>query len=167
MKESHAQNRKIPSVWQAVFSQGKKMGRLVPVSAPVEGRRGLGRDAGKAESEPNAGTVSGPKNKTSHCRFPQKCRLGCSPSAQVAGSRHAQIERYLCLVLIAHLLLTHQAVSRLDAQALVDTKTLPLPSLPQLQEQFRSDLWTDILSSLESGTRHKATAKKIKQLIQL
>ena len=81
--------------------------------------------------------------------------------------RYRGIERYLCLVLIAHLLLTHLALRGLDAQAKLDKKELSLPSIPKLQEQFRSMLWDDIISDLESGTRHKAAAKKIKQLIQL
>lgn len=81
--------------------------------------------------------------------------------------RYRGIERYLCLVLIAHLLLTHLALKGLDAQAKLDKKDLSLPSIPKLQEQFRSMLWDDIISGLESGTRHKAAARKIKQLIQL
>lgn len=81
--------------------------------------------------------------------------------------RYRGIERYLCLVLIAHLLLTHLALKSLDAKASLDNKSLDLPSIPQLQEHLRSALWDDIISGLESGTRHKAAAKKIKQLIQL
>lgn len=81
--------------------------------------------------------------------------------------RYRGIERYLCLVMIAHLLLTHLALKGLDAQAKLDKKELSLPSIPKLQEQLRSQLWDDIISGLESGTRHKAAAKKIKQLIQL
>jgi SRSO17 transposase len=81
--------------------------------------------------------------------------------------RYRGIERYLCLVLIAHLLLTHLALKGLDAQAKLDKKELSLPSIPKLQEQFRSMLWDEVIAGLESGTRHKAAAKKIKQLIQL
>lgn len=81
--------------------------------------------------------------------------------------RYRGIERYLCLVLIAYLLLTHLAIPQADAQASVDTRDLRLPSIPKLQEQLRSRLWDDILSGLESGKRHKAAARKIKQLIQL
>ncbi|MCA9071130.1 MAG: transposase [Planctomycetaceae bacterium] len=81
--------------------------------------------------------------------------------------RYRGIERYLCLVLIAHLLLTHLALKGVDAQAKLDKKDLKLPSVPKLQEQLRGQLWDDIISGLESGTRHKAAAKKIKQLIQL
>jgi hypothetical protein len=50
----------------------------------------------------------------------------------------------------------------LDAKAQLDKNDLSLPSIPQLQEQFRSQLWDDIISGLETGTRHKAAAKKIK-----
>jgi hypothetical protein len=82
--------------------------------------------------------------------------------------RYRGIERYLCLVLIAHLLLTHLALRGVDAQAKLDKKKeLCLPSVPKLQEQLRSELWDDIISGLESGKRDRATAKKIKQLIQL
>lgn len=82
--------------------------------------------------------------------------------------RYRGIERYLCLVLIAHLLLTHLALKGVDAQAKLDKKKeLCLPSVPKLQEQLRSELWDDIISNLESGKRDRAAAKKIKQLIQL
>jgi hypothetical protein len=70
-------------------------------------------------------------------------------------------------VLIAHLLLTHLALKGLGAQAKLDKKELTLPSVPKLQEELRSQLWDDIISGLETGTRHKAAAKKIKKLIQL
>ena len=79
--------------------------------------------------------------------------------------RYRGIERYLCLVMLAYLLLTHLAIA--DAKAPVDAKDLPLPSIPKLQELFRGKLWDDIISSLESGKRDKAAARKIKQLIQL
>jgi SRSO17 transposase len=81
--------------------------------------------------------------------------------------RYRGIERYLCLVLIAYLLLTHLAVTEADAQAHQDNKELSLPSIPQLQERLRSKLWDDVISGLQSGKRHKAAARKIKQLIQL
>jgi len=81
--------------------------------------------------------------------------------------RYRGIERYLCLVLIAYLLLIHLAVKDADTQASFDVKELSLPSIPQLQQQLRSKLWDDVISGLESGKRHKAAAKKIKQLIQL
>jgi hypothetical protein len=76
--------------------------------------------------------------------------------------RYRGIERYLCLVLIAHLLLTHLALRGVDAQAKLDKKKeLCLPSVPKLQEQLRSELWDDIISGLESGKRDRAAAKKI------
>lgn len=52
--------------------------------------------------------------------------------------RYRGIERYLCLVLIAYLLLTHLALDRPDAKAKPDAKTeLRLPSIPQLQQHLR------------------------------
>ena len=79
--------------------------------------------------------------------------------------RYRGIERYLCLVLIAYLLLTHLAILQADAQA--NSNELKLPSIPQLQEELRSQLWDDVISGLESSKRHKTTARKIKDIIQL
>jgi hypothetical protein len=81
--------------------------------------------------------------------------------------RYRGIERYLCLVLIAYLLLTHLAVTEADAQAPLDRKKLSLPSIPQLQQRLRSKLWDDVISGLETGKRDRATARKLKLLIQL
>lgn len=82
--------------------------------------------------------------------------------------RYRGIERYLCLVLIAHLLLTHLGVTACGAQAEPDqTKPLDLPSVPQLQSLLRSKLWDDTIDSLEKGTRHRRVGKKLKELIKL
>lgn len=82
--------------------------------------------------------------------------------------RYRAIERYLCLVLIAHLLLTHLALRELGAQAKTnDGSPLRLPSIPQLQQDLRSKLWDDFINSLEQGTKHRAAARKIKGRIQL
>lgn len=55
--------------------------------------------------------------------------------------RYRGIERYLHLVLIAHLLLTHLGASQTGAQANRDTrKPLDLPSVPQLQSLLRTKL---------------------------
>lgn len=82
--------------------------------------------------------------------------------------RYRGIECYLCLVLIAHLLLTHLGVTACVAQAEPDkTKPLDLPSVPQLQSLPRSKFWDDIINSLEKGTRSRRVGKKLKELIEL
>ena len=83
--------------------------------------------------------------------------------------RYRAVERYLHLVLIAHLLLTHLAVRGPGAQATADGKREPLrlPSVPQLQERLRDALWQDAIQSMERGTRNRRVAKKIKELVQL
>ena len=82
--------------------------------------------------------------------------------------RYRGIERYLCLVLIAHLLLTHLGATAPGAQADPDkTKPLDLPSVPQLQSLLRSKLWDDTIDSLEKGTRNRRVGKKLKELILL
>ena len=80
--------------------------------------------------------------------------------------RYRGIERYLCLVLIAYLLLTHLALRELDAQAKRGKAELRLPSIPQLQELLRRKLWDDVLDSLASGNRYKDVARKIKEALQ-
>lgn len=80
--------------------------------------------------------------------------------------RYRGIERYLCLVLIAHLLLTHLGIHAAGAQAKTDTKLLPLPSVPQLQQHLRDKLWDDVIASFESGTKYQAAARKLKEIIQ-
>jgi SRSO17 transposase len=76
------------------------------------------------------------------------------------------VVRYLHLVLIAYLLLTHLALVA-NAQACAERlKTLRLPSLLQLQEMLRGQLWDDLIAHLETGQRTRAGARKIKALIQ-
>jgi len=82
--------------------------------------------------------------------------------------RYRGIERYLHLVLIAHLLLTHLGVTALDAQAKSEkTKPLELPSVPKLQALLRDKLWDDNINSLEKGSRNRRVGKKLKQMILL
>jgi SRSO17 transposase len=82
--------------------------------------------------------------------------------------RYRAVERYLHLVLIAYLLLTHLALSSPDVQAAIKTGTnsLRLPSIPQLQEQFRETLWTDVFQSMEKRPLQRKIARKIKELFQ-
>lgn len=82
--------------------------------------------------------------------------------------RYRGIERYLCLVLIAHLLLTHLGATAHGAQAEPEaTKPLDLPSVPQLQSVLRSKLWDDNINSMEKGTRNRRVGKKLKQMFLL
>jgi len=80
--------------------------------------------------------------------------------------RYRGIERYLCLVLIAYLLLTHLALCGLDAQAKRGKKELRLPSIPLLQETLRRKLLEDVIDSLAVGKRYRSAARKIKEVFQ-
>jgi SRSO17 transposase len=76
------------------------------------------------------------------------------------------VVRYLHLVLIAYLLLTHLALAA-DAQACAERlKPLRLPSIPKLQETLREQMWDDLIARLETNKKTRATARKIKEMIQ-
>jgi len=81
--------------------------------------------------------------------------------------RYRGIERYLHLVLIAHLLLTHLGAVVQGAQADDKNKPLDLPSVPLLQLQLREKLWDDNIDSMEKGKRYRKLGKKLKQVILL
>lgn len=82
--------------------------------------------------------------------------------------RYRGIERYLCLVLIAHLLLTHLGAVAQDAQALLDaTKPLDLPSTPQLQILLREKLWNETINALEKSSRDRRIGRKLKDRLLL
>jgi SRSO17 transposase len=81
--------------------------------------------------------------------------------------RYRGIERYLCLVLIAHLLLTHLAAIQPSAQADDETKPLDLGSIPQRQQMLRSKIWDDTINTMETGSRNRRVGKKLKQMILL
>ena len=81
--------------------------------------------------------------------------------------RYRAVDRYLHLVLIAHLLLTHLTANELGAKALQGSDSLRLPSVPQMQQRLRERLWEDTIQNMEKGTRYRKLAKKIKDLIQL
>ena len=80
--------------------------------------------------------------------------------------RYRGIVRYLCLVLIASLLLTHLGIQKLGAKAKTTSLLLKLPSLAQLQQVLRDKLWDDVIASFESSPKHRAAARKLKQRIQ-
>lgn len=76
------------------------------------------------------------------------------------------VVRYLHLVMIAYLLLTHRALEA-DAKACAKRLTpLRLPSIQQLQTTLRGQLWDDLIAHLESGPKTRAAARKIKSLVQ-
>ena len=76
------------------------------------------------------------------------------------------VARYLHLVMIAYLLLTHRAIEA-DAKACAKRLTpLRLPSIQQLQVTLRGELWDDLITHLESGSKTRFAARKIKALIQ-
>lgn len=81
--------------------------------------------------------------------------------------RYRGIERYLCLVLIAHLLLTHLAATEPGAQAHNTTKPIDLGSTPQRQQMLRSKIWDDTINTMETGSRNRRIGKKLKQMILL
>ena len=73
--------------------------------------------------------------------------------------RYRGVERYLHLVLIAHLLLTHLGASPPGAQAEYDqTKPLDLPSVPQLQLILRNKLWDHTIDNMQNGKQNESVA---------
>jgi hypothetical protein len=82
--------------------------------------------------------------------------------------RYRGIERYLCLVLIAYLLLTHLALDAPDAKAQLKKRAdLRLPSIPQLQQDLRRHLWNHVLDGLAKNKTTRLAAKKLREAIQL
>ena len=82
--------------------------------------------------------------------------------------RYRGIERYLHLVMIAHLLLTHLGANEPGAKADCDENDpLRLPSVPRLQQLLRSKLWDDMINAMETGSRNRRVGKKLKEIIQM
>jgi SRSO17 transposase len=83
--------------------------------------------------------------------------------------RYRAVERYLHLVLIAYLLLTHLALAAPDAQAEIKNTRhdLRLPSIPQLQQGLRETLVREALARLEKDPRHRRFARKMKELFAM
>jgi SRSO17 transposase len=117
----------------------------------------------------------GPKTVLSHYfnRWPIEVLFKMSKQYLGLGDyqmlRYRAVERYLHLVLIAHLLLTHLAASQPGAQADCrnELNCLRLPSVPKMQQALRAKLWDDVISSMEKGSRNRRAGQKIRQLIQL
>jgi SRSO17 transposase len=81
--------------------------------------------------------------------------------------RYRGVVRYLHLVLIAHLLLTHLGIAQ-GAQADNDkTKPLDLPSVPHLQVVLREKIWDDTINTMEKGSRNRRVGRKLKDVILL
>ena len=83
--------------------------------------------------------------------------------------RYRAVERYLHLVMIAHLLLTHLATSGPCAQAKQNKQLSPLrlPSTSQLQIELREKLLQTAIQGMQNSSQHQKVAAKIKQLIML
>jgi SRSO17 transposase len=82
--------------------------------------------------------------------------------------RYRGVERYLHLVMIAHLLLTHLGAHQPGAQAdCNENDPLRLPSVPRLQQLLRDKLWDDTINAMEKGSRNRRVAKKLKEIIQM
>jgi SRSO17 transposase len=79
--------------------------------------------------------------------------------------RYRGVVRYLHLVMIAYLLLTHLALDAPDAQAAIkERRELRLPSVPQLQQHLRQLLWNDTVASLAGTARSQRFADKLKDI---
>jgi SRSO17 transposase len=117
----------------------------------------------------------GPKTALSHYLIRWGIEVLFKMSKQYLGLgdyqvlRYRAVERYLHLVLIAHLLLTHLALREPDAQAACKNKriALRLPSIPQLQQTLRAAVWQDAIHRLEARPRQRIVARKIKELVLL
>lgn len=117
----------------------------------------------------------GPKTVLSHYfnRWPIEVLFKMSKQYLGLGDyqmlRYRAVERYLHLVLIAHLLLTHLATNEPGAQADCrnESHCLRLSSVPKMQQTLRAKLWDDVITSMEKGSRNRRVAKKIRDVIQL
>jgi SRSO17 transposase len=83
--------------------------------------------------------------------------------------RYRAVERYLHLVFLAHLLLTHLALREPDVQAAAKDHPSPLrlPSVPQLQQRLRAMLLQDVLQRLEKRRDQRGIARKIKEILNM
>jgi len=82
--------------------------------------------------------------------------------------RYRAIENYLRLVLLAYLLLTHQALRASDVQAELKKRqhVLRLASISQHQQRLRAAVWDDLVLRLENRPKQRIVARKIKELLQ-
>jgi SRSO17 transposase len=77
------------------------------------------------------------------------------------------IENYLRLVLLAYLLLTHQALSASDAKAELKKRhsVLRLASIPHLQQELRAAIWDDAVQRMQKRVKQPSIARKIKEFL--
>ncbi len=70
-------------------------------------------------------------------------------------------------MVIAHLLLTHLAITKPSAQADDKAGPIDLGSIPQRQQMLRSKIWDDTINTMEAGSQNRRVGKKLKELIML
>ena len=74
--------------------------------------------------------------------------------------------RYLHLVMIAYLLLTHLGFDEPDAKAAIAQRSeLRLPSVPELQQHLRGLLWEEAFASLDRSRRYHPFVAKLRSII--
>jgi DDE superfamily endonuclease len=82
--------------------------------------------------------------------------------------RYRGVVRYLHLVMIAYLLLTHLGLHDPDVQAAIKQRSeLRLPSIPTLQQHLRHLLWEDTFSQLDSKQRFRPLVAKLRPILML
>ena len=81
--------------------------------------------------------------------------------------RYRGVERYLHLVMIAYLLLTHLALDEPDVQAAIkqERSELRLPSVPHLQHHLRHLLWEEAVRSLDHSRRFHPFVHKLRSIM--
>jgi hypothetical protein len=82
--------------------------------------------------------------------------------------RYRGVERYLHLVMIAYLLLTHLAFDLPDVQAAIKAKErseLRLPSVPHLQHHLRHLLWEDAVNVIGQSHRYRPFVRKLRSIM--
>jgi hypothetical protein len=85
---------------------------------------------------------------------------------QVLG--YTGVVRYLHLVMIAYLLLTHLALDEPDVKAAIARRSeLRLPSVPELQQHLRGLLWEEAFASLDRSRRYHPFVAKVRSIIML
>jgi hypothetical protein len=80
--------------------------------------------------------------------------------------RYRGVERYLHLVMIAYLLLTHLVLHEPDAQAAIKQRSaLRLPSVAHQQVLLRNLLWDDALTQLGRSARNSPVVAKLRAIL--
>jgi hypothetical protein len=81
--------------------------------------------------------------------------------------RYRGVERYLHLVMIAYLLLTHLALAEPDVKAAIkqERSELRLPSVPDWQHHLRRLLWEEAVRSLGRSRRYHPFVVKLRSIM--